>query len=202
MVIPAHEARAVPPLVRAGTHPFWASFGFGPAAGIADGEADFEYNGRVIARDANINAPTQIKLVETFGYHFFGNAEGPALALELQESFGDDAFTFQVGPKFLWDFRLVNGLGLYLAPTLLLGYMHVSPTEDLPAGLDVAANGLSIRIGLEVKLILADRALLFFRPINLDINTFDTTISYGSSSASGWATILRWDMIFGGGVIF
>jgi hypothetical protein len=161
----ALEARAaeIPPVLRSGSHPMWASLSMGGAINLEGGGSGF-------------------KLIETFGIHFTPNfggpAAGPALALDIQETFGFGSVAIEVGPKFCWDIPIVQGLGLYLSPSLMLGFAHWG-----------GWNGATIQIGFEGKLILGDRGLVFFRPISFDI-------------LAGGNTTANYDLIFGGGVIF
>ena len=170
-----------PAVLRPGTHPFWGAFGLGPAIGVDN------YTG------------TQFKLLQEFGYHFSGTAEGPALAFDLQESFGDSVTMIQVGGKFIYDIQPVPDLGLYLGPSILMGLTHWSvslpPCTDIYPGFcdqfqAPGGNFFNIQIGFEGKLVLGDRGMVFFRPFTLDINANSDT------------TFVRYDLIFGGGVIF
>ncbi len=159
-------ADAAPPLLRPGTRGMWASLGLGPAA-----ELD-KYS-------------TQFKLTQTFGYHFSGSASGPALALELQESFGKGVLFLEVGPKFVWDIQLIDGIGFYLSPSAMAGFTHATNGGSL--------SGFTLQLGVEGKLVLGDRGMVFFRPICVDILGL---------SHSGIQVGARWDLIFGGGVTF
>jgi hypothetical protein len=167
----ALPAQAIPPILRPGTRPMWASGAFGPAINLSD-------------------AWGQFKLTQTFGYHFSGTAAGPAIAIDLQESFGQHLTTFELVPNFVWDIAIVDGLGLYLSPSAGLGFVHVG--ADGYSG----SNGLTLQFGFAAKLILGDRGMVFFRPINIDILMGD------SGGNVGWQTRARWDMLWGGGVIF
>ena len=98
-------ANAQPALLAPGTHPMWASLALGPAISVKD-------------------SGTQFKLIETFGYHLMGSAAGPAIAFDMQEGFGNSFTSIELGPKFLWDIQPVHNLGLYLAPSLMIGYLY------------------------------------------------------------------------------
>ncbi len=90
-------AGAIPPVLRAGTHPFFASLYLGPAVGVKDpfGDVGYGYYKPSI---------TQFKLIEEIGMHFTGAADGPALAfLSLQESFGND-FNLLIEQNNFWQF--------------------------------------------------------------------------------------------------
>jgi hypothetical protein len=168
------RAQAIPEVLREGTHPMWASLSFGPAVKLHD-------------------IPTQFKLIQTFGYHFLGGADGPAIAIDLQEAFGDHFTSIELLPKFVWDFRIVPGLGLYLSPSFGFGFAAFVFDEDIP-GRDDSFKGMTLQFAFEAKLILADRGLVFFRPVGVDI----LPMSYHDN----WETGARWDLMFGGGAIF
>jgi len=165
--LPAH---AIPPILRPGTRPMWASGGFGPGISL---EGAWGYG-------------SQFKLVQTFGYHFSGTAVGPAIAIDLQESFGYGAVLFELVPNFVWDIQIIDGLGLYLSPGGGLGFAHVSAGRGF--------NGLSIQLTFKAKLMLGDRGMVFVQPFGLDI--------LGADYGYGFDATVRWDMLLGGGVTF
>jgi hypothetical protein len=172
-------ANAQPALLAPGTHPMWASMALGPAISVKD-------------------SGTQFKLIETFGYHLMGSAAGPAIAFDMQEGFGNSFTSIELGPKFLWDIQPVHNLGLYLAPSFMIGYLYagsagggceqtiLGPFCD---GGRSSASFFDMQIGFEGRLVLADRWLVSFRPFTLDLGI--------RSSVS-----IRYDMMFGGGAIF
>jgi hypothetical protein len=182
---PSFARAAPPPILREGTHPMWAGMGMGPAIEISD-------------------YVTQFKLTPQFGYHFSGRAEGPAVAVELQLAFGDGT-TFGFVPMFVWDFRIVPGLGLYISPFVGLGYAGFFP--DCPPGFDCdGAHGLTFQFGVKAKLVLGDRGYVFFQPVAFDIMAAEYSVyvggPFGGRYVSDWDDAERFDMLFGGGVIF
>lgn len=169
----ASYAHAIPPILRSGSRPMWASLSLGPAIKIS-------------------KSTTQFKMTQTFGYHFTGTAKGPAIAVDLQESFGDDLIVFGIVPRFVWDIQIVDGLGLYLSPSAGFGFAHAS--VDCPAGWNCAsANGFTLQFAFEGKLVLGDRGLVFFRPMGFDI----MGLANGDMEVGA-----RYELFFGGGVIF
>jgi len=118
------------------------------------------------------------KRTEEFGYHFSGDSSGPAIAWALQESFGSSYFVFETGPKFEWDIPIVDGIGLYLSPGMLVGFAVAEGNA-----------GVTIQPSFRGKLILGDRGMVFFQPFLLDI-------------MAGSEVIVRYDLMFGGGVTF
>jgi hypothetical protein len=191
VLAPSVEAQ-IPPVVRSGTHPMWASFSFGPAIGIRDGEFDVSAFGGTY--EVDYPTPDQLKLVQSFGYHFSGNASGPAIALDLQESVGDDHFLFELVPRFLWDIPVVSGLGFYLSPSFGFGYVYGEP-DDCD---DCSGHGFTLQFAFEGKLVLADRALIFFRPVCIDV----MPINAQWGNWDDWITPVRYELLVGGGAIF
>lgn len=194
----ASVASAIPPILREGTRPMWAQMNMGFIVGVRDPE--FEYQGHKWEG----KAPDQFMLTQTWGYHFSGNASGPAIAVDLQESFGDDFdIVFQIVPKFVWDIRIKEGLGVYLSPIGGLGFVTAKP--DCPSGADCDNwNGVVFQMGFEGKMILADRGMVCFRPFHLEIahtKTPSFNTGFGSTD-SAWGTSVRYGILFGGGVIF
>lgn len=169
----AAPAEAIPPLLRPGTRPMWVSGAFGPAI-------LFESGGY-----------TQLKLTQTFGYHFKGTAAGPAIAVDLQESVAHGGIIFELLPRFVWDIPIVDGLGLYLSPSAGLGFAHMGSGYS-----SYSWNGLTFQLAFAAKLILGDRGMVFFQPFGLDVLAGDTGTAYG------WDSTIRWDMLWGGGVTF
>jgi hypothetical protein len=160
----AQEASSKLELMRPGTRAMWATFSVAPAMQISD-------------------AVSQLKIAQAAGWHFFGNSSGPAIAFELQESFGSNLFILELGPKFCWDIPISSDLGIYLSPNAMIGMAYASAYGTSDVGLD-------LQFGFEGKMVLADRGLLFFRPMTLDIAIGDR------------GTAVRWDIVFGGGVTF
>jgi hypothetical protein len=172
----------IPPLLRPGTHPMWASLAMGGGLGVSWSSGGYS---------GGAGGASQFKLIEQFGYHlssnFGGPAAGPAIAIDLQESFGGDTSTvIEILPRFVWDIPIIQNLGLYLSPSLGIGYARIFGGDGV--------NAATIQLDFEGKLILGDRGFVFFRPFGLDIM---------ASSVNGNSyTLVRWDLMFGGGVIF
>jgi glycine/D-amino acid oxidase-like deaminating enzyme len=110
-----------------------------------------------------LDSITQFKLTEEVGYHFGGGASGLALALSLQQAYGTDVVLFETGPRLLYDFQVGRALGLYISPSLLLGYaLQSSKYSD-------SEHGVTVQLACDAKLTLADRAFVFFRPVGIDV---------------------------------
>jgi hypothetical protein len=184
-VLSSSSARAeIPPILRPGTHPWFGSLSLGVAGKLKD-------------------TPTQFKLVEAVGYHFSGNAGGPAIVFELQESLSDEAgstaYVVEIGPKFQWDIPIVQNLGLYLTPSVMLGYSRAGWSGNNVFGFGgvPSSNGFTLQFGFEGRLILADRGLVFMRPFTIDVGG-----GQADCNGCGFNTGVRWDFLMGGGVIF
>ena len=175
---PAPAGAEYPELLReAEGRPFWASLAMGPSVGM-------------------YGVGTQFKLTQTFGWHFGGGPTGPALAFDLSESFGGGFFTIDVAPRFVWDIRIIEGLGLYLSPSGGLGFSYSTfgDCKTVAGGGQICGYGNWIAFhfvaAFDGKLILDNRWLVFFRPLGLDFY----------AHANG--TAMRYSLMIGGGAIF
>jgi len=127
---------------------------------------------------------TQFKLEQELGYHFSGDSSGPALGLSIGESFGGgfgSNFVFQPGMKFWYDIQITD-MAIYIAPQARIGYVGYFGAGD--------SHGFNFGFGAEGKVILGDRGVLFFRPFTLDM------------MANDFGFVMRYDLMFGGGVTF
>lgn len=171
----AEEANAgIPPMLRRGTRRMWAGGAFGPAFWMETGGA------------------TQIKLTQTFGFHFKRAAEGPAIAFDISESFGSGVTVLQITPRFVWDIPIVDGLGFYLSPDVGIGFGHafVGTTYGYyGATSSTGYSAFELKFSFKGKLVLGDRGYVYMQPMGVDILIGDSTTA-------------RWDFMFGGGVIF
>ncbi len=156
-------SEAVPPILRPATHPMFATFGFGPAIGLTT------------------YASTQMKIEQSFGWHFGGTGAGPAIGVHLGESFGTGYFAFTLGPRFWYDIQPMADMGLYITPFAQLGFAVASGGGT--------AGYFNMVFGAEARLALGNRGMVFFRPIALDFYIGE------------WFG-MRYNMMFGGGVYF
>ncbi len=135
----------------------------------------------------------QFKLGQEFGWHLMSqNHTGPAIGVYLHESFGSSVFTFQIGPKAWWHFQPLANIGLYVGPYVHLGLVHTSISISVPGfGSGSASNtGFNWQLGVDGRLVLTNRFYVLFRPFGLDF--------FHSDGGTG----IRWDLQFGGGVLF
>lgn len=134
------------------------------------------------------DAPSQLKLLQEIGFHLQGGMEGPAIGASLAQSFGDSVFGLQIGPKFWWDVQPIAGLGLYIAPMAQVGYALLSYDGGRRGG-GGSSSYFDLQFGVEARLVINDRALVTYRPFTIDI-------------LAGEHVGVRYDMMFGGGVVF
>lgn len=161
------------PMIRPATRSMFATIGMGPAIKLDD-------------------VPTQFKLEIAAGWHFSGDGTGPAIGLALAPSFGESATLFSIGPRFWWDIQPSAAMGLYLAPFAQIGFAHYSIEVCGPFGQCVggSTNAFQLMFGFEVRLALANRGMVFFRPLGIDLFINDDGVG------------ARYDLMFGGGVYF
>lgn len=170
LIVSQGSAAAEPPaLLRAGTRALFASLAFGPAVQLE-------------------HTPTQFKLAQTFGYHFTGRSDGEAIAIDVQESFGESFVGIDILPRFVWDIQVMNEVGFYLTPSAGMGVAFWIPEKG-----DVIP-GLTFQLAFDIKLILADRWIVFFRPVGLDVHPM--------TSNDQWDTGVRYELMLGGGATF
>ncbi|MBW2522561.1 MAG: hypothetical protein JRI23_00230 [Deltaproteobacteria bacterium] len=168
------EAQAAPRVLRPGTRPWVFLGGLGFTGNFWVDYGGYSYRGYR-------SRLHQFKLMQDIGGHFSGDASGPALGASFEESFNGDFWRLQAGPKFWWDIQVVKSMGIYVTPEVRIG----------PAvwGNGDAHGFFNQQIGCSGRLILADRAIVFFKPISVDLFTdFD-----------GW-WFGYWDVMAGGGV--
>lgn len=163
-------------VLRPSSRPMFATFGVGPSIGITG------CNNSGCSTNASF---TQFKLTQDFGYHFMGEGEGPALGVNVEEAFGDNVFRLQPGVKLWWDFQPSEDLGLYVAPTVKLGYGLVTATQG-----SYTAHAFNWQVGAALRMVLGDRGMVFVRPITLDSFVNDDGIAFS------------WDIVAGGGLTF
>jgi tetratricopeptide (TPR) repeat protein len=204
-----------PPVLRPGTRPFSAAVAFGGSLslmGSLEGTTQ-DYAGNLL--EVKGSYPHLTTLLQEFGYHFSGKASGFALGVMLKEAFGSAAevvnsswivtfpevscFLFEVGPKLWWDIPLSSKKALYLSPMLVAGYAHLSLTNSATATTE-GVRAVTVQPGIEVKLILIDRVMLFVRPFAMDVLIlFDKQELAPLISGN---VFLRFDVAAGAGVTF
>jgi hypothetical protein len=216
-VAPTAEA-AVPRVLRPGTRPMQFLFGFGPSFGIGGSRwyyGDCYYGGcgyNYAAYGGYGRYGGGFKLMQEFNYHFSGNASGPALGVLMNQEFRGPYFGFAIAPKFTYDIQPKRDLGLYISPSISLGY-HLDHYARYYYGPDPYAYGYNyhaanLQFGIALKLSLGDRGIAF-----LQFPNFDFIIGPGNYYRNQFGACppgygcgvyfrAKLDVMFGGGVAF
>ena len=145
-----------------------------------------------------------LRLEQTIGIHpRTKNSSGFYIAAVLQEAFmgieGPKAPTREFGfaPRFGADIPIAGDTALYLSPSMQLGYnLHTvfqreydyygTTSQPTPE----RSHRMDVQMAIAAKILLADRMLLSFRPIDFQIVTNFDTYS------------LRWNVVGGVGLTF
>ncbi len=166
-------------VLRPSSRAAFAAFGLGPSFGLtACGDGGCGSTSNV----------TQIKLGQEIGYHVSGRGDGFAIGASIEEAFGDNLLRLQPGVKLWWDIQPSQNLALYIAPTLKLGYAYFS-VDAGPFG-SADDHAFNAQVGVEGRIVLEDRGMIFLRPFTLDTFTNDDGV------------LLTYDLMFGGAVTF
>jgi hypothetical protein len=135
--------------MRQGTRPGFFEASVGPVVGITDpGRLWFQ---------------SSIEI----GGHFSRNSGGPALSGSFDFMARPDWFGMEVGVKFRWDIQVRRSTAFYLAPTVRTGYALFSHRGDAPS------HFFNLQLGFELRMILRNRLIIFFRPLSFDIDIRD-----------------------------
>ncbi len=100
-------------------------------------------------------------------YHFKGGDVGPALGFYIPLNFDGHHVGLNVGPVFLWDFRIaeVGSAKLYLGPLVASGYGFHAHTH----GGGGAAHFWFLHAGAHFRALWRDRIGFFARPANFEV---------------------------------
>lgn len=106
------------------------------------------------------------KLGADFQYHFKGGDVGPALGAQLYTHFRSHIFGMNLGPIFLWDFRVYDGgnFKLYVAPMIAAGYGFTTHTPS-----NITGHVFFMDLGGSLKGVWNDRIGFFARPLNFSL---------------------------------
>jgi hypothetical protein len=120
------------------------------------------------------------KFAPDFQYHFKGGDVGPALGGELHMHFARQLFGMNIGPMFLWDFRVyeAGNFKMYLAPLVAMGYAFTTFTP-----VNATGHAFFMDFGGQLKGMFNDRVGFFIRPINFSMWA-------GNGGATGFWTLL------------
>lgn len=203
------EAKAAPKILREGTRPMAFLLGLGPSWGV--GGSHWVYGNNYCANGLcgwGGRYGGTFKVTQEFMGHFSGNASGPALGVILNQTFTGPYFGFNIAPKFTYDIRVKQGLGLYISPSVSLGYGLQHYGYRYYNGYYDGANfhAANFQFGVAVKLILNDRWLVFAQLPNFDFLIGPGGYYNNGACAAGYNCgtyfLARMDFILGGGVTF
>lgn len=197
---------AVPRVLRPGTHPMQFLFGFGPSWGIGGSGWYYGGPGGYYGPGGWGRYGGALKLTQEFNGHFSGNASGPALGVIMNQEFAGGYFGFNIAPKFTYDIQPKRDLGLYISPSVSLGY-HLSNyrywNNDGYYYRGASYHAANLQFGVALKLMLGDRGMVFMQFPN-----FDFVIGPGNYYCApgdprcGTYFSARLDFVLGGGVAF
>ncbi len=174
---PASDAEAAPKILRPSTRPMFFTGGVGPVFwGLNRSTTNFN-RGRGLY--------TRFKLGLDWGYHFSGDGEGPAIGASLEQEFIDFYF-FNPAFKFWYDIEIAD-MAIYVAPLAKAGYALATRSG-------YTGHYFNLGVGVEGRVVLADRGMLFLRPLQLD--------SYMGGGTYYGSFILNYSAMIGGGVTF
>lgn len=208
-VVSSEAEAAIPRVLREGTRPMAFLLGLGPSWGV--GGSRWYYGGPDRYRGYGWGPyGGNFKLTQEFMGHFSGNASGPALGILLNQTFAGPYFGFSIAPKFTYDIRVKPGLGLYISPSVSLGYSLTHYRPYYYDGFYANANyhAANLQFGVAVKLMLDDRWLVFAQVPNFDFLIGPGNYYYGNNGGCapgyncGTYFVARLDFILGGGVTF
>jgi hypothetical protein len=133
---------------------------------------------------------TQFKVGMDYGYHFSGRFEGPAIGASIEQTFDDEFYFFNPAFKFWWDIEIAD-MAVYIAPFAKAGYALGS------AYFDQFIHGFNIGAGVEGRVVLHNRGLVFLRPFQFDtylgdFDVFDDDVDF----------IINIGFLLGGGVVW
>jgi hypothetical protein len=189
---PVVTRQAEPPsgVLRRATRPFAVTLALGGVAGFSGAAGGFA-------------------LAQELGYHLSRSGGGPALGLAIGESFGSRGqgasgtstrvSVYQVGAKLWWDLQPAARTAFYLAPVLQLSFAYATAAV---VGSSDSTYAFALRGGLEAKLVVDDRWLLYARPIGLDLLVGGAHLGGVAGEGTDASLLLRYEAVAGAGVIF
>jgi hypothetical protein len=127
------------------------------------------------------------KLALDYGYHFSGDGEGAAIGVTIEQSFDSNFYVFNPGFKFWYDIMIAD-MAIYVAPFFKAGYAFGACD-----GCGTNDHAFNLALGAEGRVVLDDRWMVLFRPIQLDSyfgDFFDQVF------------VLNYDILIGGGLTF
>lgn len=202
----SNEAEAAPRVLREGTRPMAFMLGLGPSWGVGGSRWHYD-NGNPYSGFGGRYGGS-FKITQEFMGHFSGNASGPALGVIVNQTFTGPYVGFNIAPKFTYDIRVKQGLGLYISPSVSLGYGLQHYRYAYYNGYYSGANysAANLQFGVAVKLILDDRWLVFAQVPNFDFligpgGYYNDNRGCAANNCGTYFTA-RLDFVLGGGVTF
>ncbi|MBW2452944.1 MAG: hypothetical protein JRI68_00440 [Deltaproteobacteria bacterium] len=174
----ASDAQAAPQILRPSTRPMFFTGGVGPVFWGLNARSS-RWGGRGVY--------TRFKTGLDFGWHFSGDGEGPAIGASIEQEFIDFYF-FNPAFKFWYDIEIAD-MAIYVAPLAKAGYA-LATCSRCPTG-----HYANIGIGVEGRVVLGDRGMVYLRPLQLD--SFMGTRAFYAD----WF-VLNYSAMLGGGVTF
>jgi hypothetical protein len=178
-------AQGRPQILRPSDRPWFFAGGIGPSF-YAFYEPCRGFRGRGF-----LCRRTQFKVGLDLGYHFSGRFEGPAIGLSIEQTFDSDFYFFNPAFKFWWDIEIAD-MAIYITPFAKAGYAMGS------AYFDDLIHGFNIAGGVEGRVILHNRGLLFLRPIQIDTYLGD----FEDFDNDDVDFVVTWTILVGGGVVW
>ncbi len=153
----------------------------------AVGPSFFGINSAKNAPGFRQTAFTRGKIALDYGYHVSGAGDGFALDVTIELSFDSNFYIFNPGFKMWWDIQATD-MGIYVAPFAKLGYALAAC-----GGCGTDDHAFNLAIGVEGRVVLDDKWMLLFRPVQLDtyLGEFFTE-----------TFLVNYDVLIGGGLTF
>jgi len=113
------------------------------------------------------------QLEQVFGrYVGKSKTDGLGIGFTVIERFSTYS-DYTIGARFQWDKPLSKDLGIYVSNGFTLGFnlmTYGTGGYGYYGGLGVLGFGLDMAYNLGAKIVVKDRLILSFRPVNLDVN--------------------------------
>jgi hypothetical protein len=179
------QAQGRPAILRPSDRPWFFEAGIGPSF-YAFYERCRGFRGR-----GYLCRRTQFKLGLDIGYHFSGDFEGPAIGASIEQTFDDEFYFFNPAFKFWWDIEIAD-MAIYVTPFAKAGYAMGSTYFDN------FIHGFNIGAGVEGRLVLHNRGLVFLRPVQIDTYLGD----FEEYDFDDVDFVVTWTILLGGGVVW
>lgn len=183
----SRDAAAAPAILEPSDRPHFFAGGIGPNFYAFNRGCGGRFRNRYVC------GRTTFKVGLDYGYHFSGKFEGPAIGVSVEQTFDDALYTFNPAFKFWWDIEIAD-MAIYITPWAKAGYMLGSDFLDDDIFVDDTVHGFNIGAGVEGRVVLNNRGLLFLRPIHID--------TFLGDFPGDEIFVLNWTVLLGGGVVW